>query len=69
MSQVMATGRAAMPFSFAAKAKRAETKLAVLSIKTLKQVGRPDNRSDGLLELLANVALFVERERETTANK
>lgn len=39
MSQVMATGRAAMPFSLAASANKADNKLADLNIKTLlKQV-------------------------------
>lgn len=34
----MATGRAAMPFSLAAKANRADNKLATLNIQTEKQV-------------------------------
>lgn len=40
MSQVMATGRAAIPFSLAASASRADNKLAALNNKTV-QVGTP----------------------------
>lgn len=47
MSHVMATGKTAIPFSFAARAARANSKLATRSIKAVKQV-------DGWLEAAGN---------------